>query len=120
MEYKYKTYNKNMDHESNNGDEIYNDISKLHASLFQTISNNFQEFTLDVVENMQRKFMEMNWFPSTSNKETFSNNRVSFQAEQFKRKYSGNKTDTLFLASFGAFGIYLFYKLMEKTNAIPQ
>jgi hypothetical protein len=112
-------YNK-MDSEIHN-DEIYNDISKLHASLFQTFSDNLQEFTLDIVENMQRKFMEINWFPSTSNKDAFSNNRVSFQVEQFKRKYSGNKmTDTLFLASFGAFGIYLFYKMMEKTNAIPQ
>jgi hypothetical protein len=112
-------YNK-MDSESNY-DEIYNDISKLHASLFQTVSNNLQEFTLDVLENMQRNFMEINWFPSTSNKDAFSNNRVSFQVEQFKRKYSGNKmADTLFLASFGAFGIYLFYKMMEKTNAIPQ
>jgi fructosamine-3-kinase len=98
------------DSESDDEDKpMKNDISNLKKSM--------QKYTLGIVENIQRKFMETNWIPHSE--AGFSNQRISHQMEEFKRKHgSENKEilDTVFLTSFGVLGIYLFYKMLEKNS----
>lgn len=69
---------------------------------------------LDLVENIQRKFMETNWVPYSASEDSLLNQRISHQMQEFKRKDKMQTLDTLFLTSFGVLGIYLFYKMLEK------
>lgn len=110
MKYKKWDYSSGSDSDSDEEDKtIINDISKLKYSV--------QKHTLDVIENIQRKFMETNWVPYSASEDTLLNQRISHQMQKFKRKHGVEKKeiiDTVFLTSFGVLGIYLFYKMLEK------
>lgn len=90
-------------------EEVKNDISSLKKSV--------QKYTLDAVENIQRKFMETNWVPYSGSEDPLLTQRISHQMQDLKRKHGVEKKeilDTVFLTSFGVLGIYLFYKMLEK------
>ena len=109
MEYKNIKYSSESDSDSDEEDR------KIMKTDISNIKNSLQKYTLDIVENIQRKFMEMNWYPY--NGDMLSNQRISHQMEEWKRKH-GNENkeilDTVFLTSFGVLGIYIFYKMLQK------
>ena len=100
-------------------------------------NNNIQELTMETLKHWNRKFTEMNLFPfSQENDESdtdsdssderynnskydFSKKRVSFHMDELRQKRPMDNVETLYLTSIGLFGIYLFYKFIQKTNMIP-
>ncbi len=111
--YKKSDYISDSDSDSDSDEEniIKNDISNL--------KNRVQKYTLDIVENIQRKFTENNWVPYSGSGDPLLNQRISYHMQEFKKKHNPeNKQmiDTIFLTSFGVLGIYLFYKMLEKKS----
>jgi hypothetical protein len=95
----------------------------------ETIQNNIQDLTMETLKHWNRNFNEMNLFPFSQSKSDttthdesenkLSKKRVSYHVNELRQKRPMDNIETLYLTSIGLFGIYLFYKLVEKTNMIP-
>jgi len=101
----------------------------------ETIQNNdIQHLTMETLKHWNRNFNEINLFPfsqsesdsssddesdSDSENTELSKKRVSYYVNELRQKRPMDNIETLYLTSIGLFGIYLFYKLAEKTNMIP-
>lgn len=93
-------------------------------------NKDIQYLTMETLKHWNRKFNEINLFPfsqpdSDSDSESESENtelskkRVSYHVKELHEKRPMDNIETLYLTSIGLFGIFLFYKLAQKTNMVP-
>ena len=101
----------------------------------ESVQDNVQELTMETLKRWNRTFTEINLFPfsqtesSDSDSDTssegeteipnFSTKRVSYHMDELRKKRPMDNVETLYLTSIGLFGIYLFYKVIQKANIIP-